>query len=51
MYICIYIYCGTGIAKGGGVFMVSNPKTPNEGACLRFMLKRKRQMRGRVEDI
>ena len=31
--------------------MYEEPEPPNEGACLRYMMNRYLQMRGRVKDI
>ena len=37
------------MAKGGGVFKIyAEPELPNEGACVRYMRNRIRQMREHV---
>ena len=41
-----------GIAKRRGVFEIyEEQESPNEGACLRYIMSRKRQMRRHVVDI
>ena len=37
------------MAKGGGVFKIyEEPELPNEGACVRYKMNRRRQMRRHV---
>ena len=40
------------MAKGGGAFKIyEEPELPNEGACVRYIMNRRHQMRRRVVDI
>ena len=40
------------MAKGGDVFQIyEEPELPNEGACVRYIMNTRRQMRRRVVDI
>ena len=37
--------------RGGKRKIYDEPESPNEGACLKAVMNRNRQMRGRVSDI
>ena len=40
------------MAKGGAVFKTyEEPELPNDRACVRYIMNRRRQMRRRVVDI